>query len=106
MKHQRWTMVAALLAACAAPAQAQSAAPDLRAAAYLAANCANCHGTGGRSVNSLPRLAGMPKETFVANLRDFRDGKKAATIMHQLSKGYSDEQINLMAEYFSRQPAR
>ena len=121
MKYQRWTMgagrsaagfaarfaagLAVTLAAFPA-AQAQTAEPDLRAAAYLAANCANCHGTAGRSVNSLPRLAGMPKETFVASLRDFRDGKKAATIMHQLSKGYTDEQINLMAEYFSRQPAR
>ncbi len=103
MNHHRSTMVALLLLAVGtAPAQT----PDLRAGAYLAANCANCHGTAGRSVNNLPRLAGIPKDTFVAQLRDFRDGKKAATIMHQLAKGYTDEQINLMAEYFSRQPAK
>jgi cytochrome c553 len=103
MNHHRATMLALLLLA-AVTAQAQS--PDLRAGAYLGANCANCHGTAGRSVNNLPRLAGMPREAFVAHLRDFRDGRRAATIMHQLSKGYTDEQVNLMAEYFSRQAAK
>jgi cytochrome c553 len=82
------------------------AQPDLRAGAYLAANCANCHGTAGASVNALPKLAGMPKELFVAALTDFREGRRPATIMHQLAKGYSDQQIALMAEYFSRQRAQ
>jgi cytochrome c553 len=32
---------------------------------------------------------------------DFKTGKKPATIMHQLSKGYSDEQLAALASYFS-----
>jgi cytochrome c553 len=36
-------------------------------------------------------------------MKAFRDGTRPATIMHQLAKGYSDEQIELMAEYFARQ---
>jgi cytochrome c553 len=89
----------------AAPALAQTA-PDLRAAGYLAANCANCHGTSGASVTSLPGLAGKPREEFIKLMTDFREGRRTATIMHQLSKGYSDEQIALLAEYFSRQKAK
>ncbi len=89
----------------AQPAVAQ-AAPDLRAAAYLASNCANCHGTNGRSLGAMPALAGIPKDRFLTLMREFRDGKRQATIMHQLAKGYSDEQIELMAEYFSRQSAK
>ena len=86
---------------------AAAAQPDMRGAAYLASNCANCHGTGGRSAAAaLPTLAGMPKETIVKSLTDFRDGKRSATIMHQLAKGYSDEQITVLAEYFSRQSAK
>lgn len=87
-------------------ALAQQAAPsdaDLRQAAYLAANCANCHGTNGVSVTALPGLAGLPKPVLVEQMKAFRDGKRNATIMHQLAKGYSDQQIELMAEHFSRQ---
>jgi cytochrome subunit of sulfide dehydrogenase len=97
-------LVSALsLAPLSASAQA---APDLRAAAYLSANCANCHGTAGRATSALPALAGMSKDGFIKAMTDFRDGKRSATIMHQLAKGYSDEQIALMAEYFSRQSAK
>jgi cytochrome subunit of sulfide dehydrogenase len=94
------------LAPLAASAQAAAAAPDLRAAAYLSANCANCHGTAGRATSALPGLAGMSKDGFIKAMTDFRDGKRNATIMHQLAKGYTDQQIALMAEYFSRQSAK
>lgn len=108
MRPARLFAVLALLAGgapIALPVAAQTA-PDLRAAAYLASNCANCHGTNGRSLGAMPELAGIPKERFVTLMRDFRDGKRQATIMHQLAKGYSDEQIALMAEFFSRQSAK
>lgn len=93
-----------LLALAAAAASAQQ--PDPRSAPYLAANCANCHGTAGRSAGAMPSLAGQKKEELVARMMDFRDGKRAATIMHQLAKGYSDAQIELIAGYFARQPAK
>ena len=104
MKHSdlKYLAVAAALAAAALAAQAQG---DPRGA-YLAANCANCHGTNGLSKNDLPKLAGQPKETTLKVLREFRDGRRVATIMHQLAKGYSDEQLALMAEFFASQPAR
>jgi cytochrome c553 len=36
-------------------------------------------------------------------MQDYRAGKLPASIMHQLSKGYSDDQVALMADYFSKQ---
>lgn len=96
----------ALFALCASPAafaQGQPMTPEMRAAAYLSANCANCHGTAGRNVGSLPGLAGIPAAGFTQAMRDFRDGKRKATIMHQLAKGYTDEQIDAMAKYFAAQ---
>lgn len=82
-------------------ATAQSAT-DLNARS-LAATCAHCHGTDGRSVEgaAVPSLAGMPKPYMLAQMKAFKDGSRPATIMHQLSKGYSDQQVETLATYFS-----
>ena len=94
-----------VLALFAGWAQAQSASADspARSARYLAANCASCHGTNGNAQGSLPSLAGQQKSYIVDQMRAFRDGKRPATLMNQLSKGYTDQQIELIADHFSRQ---
>jgi sulfide dehydrogenase cytochrome subunit len=93
------------LATGSALAQATPALPGN--AAYLAANCANCHGTTGTAKGAMPSLAGQQKAYIVEQMKAFRDGKRPATIMHQLAKGYTDPQIELVADYFARQqPAR
>ena len=70
-----------------------------------AANCAACHGTDGRAVQgaTVPGLAGVPAATMVEQLQAFKDGKRPATVMHQISKGLSDTQIRAMADYFAAQ---
>jgi cytochrome subunit of sulfide dehydrogenase len=101
---RKMLMILALsLSQAPALAQTTDAAAQQRAGAYLAATCANCHGTAGKSNGGLPALAGLPKDTLIQSMRDFREGKRPATVMHQLSKGYSDEQVVLMAEYFAQQ---
>jgi cytochrome subunit of sulfide dehydrogenase len=74
--------------------------------AYLAANCANCHGTKGNAVGAMPSLAGLKASYISEQMRAFRDGKRPATIMHQLAKGYTDVQIDLIAGYFAAQTAK
>lgn len=70
----------------------------------LAANCAACHGTNGVSVGgAIAGLAGMNKEYLANQMRLFKDGKREATIMQQIAKGYSDVEINALAEYFLAQ---
>jgi cytochrome c553 len=32
---------------------------------------------------------------------DFKAGRKPATLMHQISKGYTDEQLEQLAGYFA-----
>src|SRR5262245_25536105 len=96
------TVLASL--ALAGAAAAQSVSPDpIR---YVASNCANCHGTLGRSSGAMPSLAGLQKPYFVEQMRLFRDGKRQATIMHQIAKGYSDQQIEQLADFFAGQPAK
>ena len=70
-----------------------------------AANCAACHGTDGRAVQgaTVPGLAGVPAATMVEQLQAFKDGKRPATVMHQIARGLSDAQIKAMADYFAAQ---
>ena len=79
-------------------------AQDNAVARSLAATCANCHGTDGRSVTrEVPALAGQPKEFLVSQMKAFQEGKRPATVMHQIAKGYTDAQIDLLAGYLSAQ---
>ena len=83
----------------------QPAAP--KAARDLAAACAICHGINGWSAGgSLPHLAGQPTDYLVKQLRDFRDGRRPATIMTQIARGYTEEQYQLMAAFFAAQKVR
>ena len=86
--------------ACAAPG---AAAQDANAR-NLAAGCAICPGTGGHAVTKdLTTLAGLPRDHIATQMRAFRDGKRPATVMHQIAKGYTDAQIDAMAGWFAAQ---
>ena len=94
-----------LIAAALAAAPLAAVAQDSPAARSLAATCANCHGTDGRSVTQeVASLAGLPREHIAGQMKAFRDGSRPATVMHQIAKGYSDQQIELIADYFARRP--
>ncbi len=69
----------------------------------LAAGCAACHGTNGHSVRGMAALAGVDKNQIINVMQEFKTGKRPATLMHQIAKGYSDEQIGQIAEFFSKQ---
>ncbi|NTV11355.1 MAG: c-type cytochrome [Zoogloea sp.] len=89
--------LALMLAATAGPAFCA----DANQARNLAATCTSCHGTDGRSQGGIESLAGIEKEKLLQKLKDFRAGTKPATVMQQITKGYSDEQLELMAGYFA-----
>ena len=94
------------LASAWGTAQAQ-AAMDMTLARNLAATCANCHGTNGNARGDMKPLAGMPADKLTAMLADYRSGAQPATIMHQIVKGYTEDQIKLIAAYFAAQkPAK
>jgi cytochrome subunit of sulfide dehydrogenase len=69
----------------------------------LAATCAACHGTNGVAQPGMVSLAGKPKDDIQKKMLDYRSGALPATLMHQLAKGYSDEQIEQLASYFAAQ---
>jgi cytochrome subunit of sulfide dehydrogenase len=93
--------------ALAGQAFAQTAAESAQSlnVRSLAATCANCHGTNGKAYegSAVVTLAGMPKDYIVAQMKAFQTGARPATIMHQLAKGYTDQQIDQIAGYFAVQ---
>lgn len=100
MKQVVFSTLAAGLLALAGSASAQVDALQVRS---WAAACANCHGTAGRAQPGNEPLAGANKDEMVKKLKDFKSGAKPATIMHQLSKGYTDEQLDAIAGWFAAQ---
>lgn len=97
------TMLAATAAALAALAALPAQAQDTTLARNLAATCANCHGTGGHAQGDMKPLAGVSAEKILALLADFRSGNQPATIMHQIVKGYTDDQLKLIAGWYAAQ---
>jgi cytochrome subunit of sulfide dehydrogenase len=71
------------------------------------AACTSCHASNasqGPADFDLPPLAGAGRESMVAALLDFKSGRRPATVMQQLARGYDDEQLQAIADHFSRLP--
>jgi len=83
-------------------------APKLKMGAssdMLANTCAGCHGTDGASSGpAIPTIAGLSNDYFVDMMKGYADGTIPATIMDRIAKGYSEEEINLLAKYFIARP--
>jgi cytochrome c553 len=67
----------------------------------LADACTSCHGIDGHSIGSIPSLAGVDKATLLGALKGFRTDT-SATIMNRIVQGYTDAELEAIAEYFSQ----
>src|SRR6516165_169446 len=92
-------LVLALALGAVSDVLAQQPDPDL--GRNLAAACASCHGSNGTA--GIPSLAGKDPKEILRIMLDFRSGKRQATVMHQLARGYTDEQVKAIAAYFAAQ---
>jgi cytochrome c553 len=70
----------------------------------LAATCANCHGTDGIGVPNagMPIINNLTSEQMLTQLKAFKSGAREGTIMPQLAKGYSDEQLATIANQLGK----
>lgn len=76
---------------------------DISRAQMLSISCSGCHGPEGRSPGSIPSIAGRSAQAIEQALLEFRAGERPATVMNRHAKGYSEEEIRLIAEYFAAQ---
>jgi cytochrome subunit of sulfide dehydrogenase len=97
IRHVRF-LTALTLGLVFAPA---SQSVDITRGKILASTCFACHGTDGKSAGTIPSIYGYPAETLYHNMMAFQDGTRPATVMGRHAKGYTDEEIRLIAEYLS-----
>jgi cytochrome c553 len=99
------SLPAALLGALLCLGSATALAADPNLARNLAATCATCHGTDGHAQPgaAMDALAGQDKAVLLQKLNGFRDGSRPATIMHQIAKGYTPAQLDLITTYLAAQ---
>lgn len=83
-------------------ALANSSVDDRTKGMMLSLSCAGCHGTDGKSVSVTPYIAGMSKTYLYTTLLDYKSGKRTGTMMQKHVKGFSDKELELVADYFSR----
>lgn len=74
-----------------------------RNVALMASACAACHGTNGHSVGGTPSLAGLEQLYFIEQMQLFQSGERPSSVMMKHARGYTEEEIRLLAEYFSQQ---
>ena len=86
-----------------APIRSAQAAQPSTAGRDLAASCTGCHNTDGRAIGMALPIAGLPADRMIQLMADFRDGKRPATVMNQISKGYTPDQVKLIADYLAAQ---
>jgi len=99
------TAIPLTVQAAEAPAAAPAAAPEAGAPPSPAAvvnminNCYACHGTDGRSPGSIPSLTGKNAEQALLQLKEFKSGQLSATVMTRHAKGYTDAELEALANY-------
>lgn len=77
-----------------------ASADELSRASMLSYTCAGCHGTDGISPGSIPSIACKSADTIEKALKEYRDGKRFSTVMGRHVKGYTDQEIQLIAGFF------
>lgn len=86
-------------AAVVAPAPAPVAPPTQAAVVNMINNCYSCHGTDGRSAGAIPSLTGKNAEQALLMLKEYKSGQLAATVMTRHAKGYTDAELEAIANY-------
>jgi cytochrome c553 len=91
-------MAAAMGVLSVAAAAVASAEPPPGAAA-----CTGCHPSSARGISPVVRLAGLEQAAIVKAMQDFRAGRRVATVMDRIAKGFTDEEIQAIAAWYAGQ---
>ncbi|WP_455199855.1 c-type cytochrome [Kaarinaea lacus] len=97
-RKRSWLFLAGITCVMLVPFSTQ--AGELSRASMLSYTCAGCHGTDGVSPGSIPSIYCKSSDTIEKALKEYRDGKRFSTVMGRHVKGYTDDEIQLIAGYF------
>ena len=77
---------------------------DPEAGRAKAAPCGGCHGPDGNSVVPMnPKLAGMPEEYIVAQLKAFKEGRRKDPVMSGMVAPLSEQDMHDIGAFYERQ---
>jgi len=67
----------------------------------MAHACLTCHGPNGVGSGKIPELNGLEKSDITESLFGFKSGDEKSTIMGRHAKALSDNEIEMLADYFA-----
>ncbi|WP_238534334.1 c-type cytochrome [Advenella kashmirensis] len=70
-------------------------------AQFLAGACISCHTLNTTTTSAIPSLVGVPSKSILSDMLDYANDKRAGLLMPQIAKGYTREQMEMIANYFS-----
>jgi cytochrome subunit of sulfide dehydrogenase len=94
------SLSAAVAVVLASTASAAFAAPVGPAGA---SSCTGCHAANPGVDSPIPRLNGRNPAETAAQMREFKTGQRKGTVMDRISKGFSDAEIQAIAEWYAQQ---
>ena len=92
-----WFGVAALII-CTGAALAASPEPPPGAS-----SCSGCHASRTRVDTAVPPLSGRTAADIVAQMQAFKGGQKPSTVMDRIAKGFTDAEIQAIADWYAQQ---
>jgi cytochrome subunit of sulfide dehydrogenase len=68
-----------------------------------ASSCSGCHPASVSVDTPVKRLIGQKPDDIVAAVKEFRSGQRPATIMDRIAKGFTDDEIKAIADWYGAQ---
>ncbi len=68
-----------------------------------AAACSGCHAAGTSVDTPVPPLAGRHPLELYGALQAFKTGQRQGTIMDRIAKGFTDDELKSIAEWYGAQ---
>jgi sulfide dehydrogenase cytochrome subunit len=89
---------AAIILLLIAPTLAASPEPPTGAA-----SCSGCHAKNPNVDSTIPRLVGRKAEEIVSAMQGFKTGQRPSTVMDRMAKGFSDSEIQAIADWYAKE---
>jgi len=106
-KHATMIILSAAVMGCRSPVEHQRLTPtdpvvsdsdDIEA---IALSCSGCHADEARP--GIPALSGLSSGDLYDSLSSYKRSTDGSTVMHRIARGYSDEELQRLAEHFGEE---